>query len=622
LIQEGEDLGHVGRHKEALLKFNQAIAMDPSDHMAWFNRGVVSETIGDPEDARKAFTICLQNTPEHGPAAANLAVLLDRLGEAEEAAKWAVHAIASFPAHPLLSEIARKGGAPTAVATTAVAETTVGSAQAEQEQIVGQTPEPVDASEPDHELQQSPTDEMAEVADIDLEALAEQAANLVREGNAESAIELLRPHLPEAAAEHARCWRVAAGALARLNLNQNAIESFSYALDLENEDSPSWFNLGSLHKRDGNLEAAVTCFETAVGLNPAYVKAAQALAVTKLDLGDVEGSINAYRLMFEADPDHPDKIQYAEMLLEIGEGEGRVIELVPTLPPTLPEGPELAAEALALLPDSDERTIQILRARAHTLRSEHVESVTLWRGLLESDREDIEMWVGLAKALEAAGDAETARKCRDKIRTLGGVVGAQPIEVDAQMNKLLSTPPEAVQKEPVESVPDPVVDLAKAALDAQQAASSDVPISVDSTSVANQDVEWYNRGIGLMGDKKYKESLSCFKRALPAFAHDDEMAIRILNGMGNALYFLEQYAECIESYHQAMAINPAAVSGATLYNMGTAYAEVERYDDAIKCFEQAGPRGLDKEQQKMAKEQISRCGKLRKQLRARLKAAA
>jgi hypothetical protein len=41
--------------------------------------------------------------------------------------------------------------------------------------------------------------------------------------------------------------------------------------------------------------------------------------------------------------------------------------------------------------------------------------------------------------------------------------------------------------------------------------------------------------------------------------------------------------------------------------MGTAYAEMERYQDAIKCFEQSIPRGLSTSEAKRAKDQIRRC---------------
>ena len=175
----------------------------------------------------------------------------------------------------------------------------------------------------------------------------------------------------------------------------------------------------------------------------------------------------------------------------------------------------------------------------------------------------------------------------------------------------LPPPPKEPEPKPIEAKPQ--VDLAAAALDAASRVSINNGMDSNSNSIANQDIEWYNKGVGLIEDKKYREALSCFDRALPSFADDDEMVIRILNGRGNALYYLEDYPKCVESYHKAMVINPKGVQGKTLYNMGTAYAEMQRFNDAIKCFEQAIPRGLDKDQQKLAKEQIRRCNILQKE---------
>ena len=115
-----------------------------------------------------------------------------------------------------------------------------------------------------------------------------------------------------------------------------------------------------------------------------------------------------------------------------------------------------------------------------------------------------------------------------------------------------------------------------------------------------------------MGDEKYREALSCFDRALPSFRGNDAMVIKILNSRGDALYGLEKYPECIDSYHKAMLIDPKSVEGRILYNMGVAYAELKRFPDAIKCFEQAIGRGLLVDQTKIAKEQIRRCKKLMK----------
>jgi tetratricopeptide (TPR) repeat protein len=166
---------------------------------------------------------------------------------------------------------------------------------------------------------------------------------------------------------------------------------------------------------------------------------------------------------------------------------------------------------------------------------------------------------------------------------------------------------------------NPHVDLAKAALDATQAAALNIIGETMSKSVANQDIAWYNKGIQLTEDGKYREALRCFDRALPSFKDDDEMVIRILNGRGNSFYYMEEYPKCVEAYHQAMLIRPTEVRGQTLYNMGTAYAEMERYPDAIKCFEQSIPRGLSTSEAKRAKDQIRRCTILDKERTRKIK---
>ena len=95
-----------------------------------------------------------------------------------------------------------------------------------------------------------------------------------------------------------------------------------------------------------------------------------------------------------------------------------------------------------------------------------------------------------------------------------------------------------MEPQPVaEATPSPEVDLAKAALDAAQSVAVNTVQTTTSNAISNQDVAWFNQGVQLIDDKKYKEALSCFDRALPAFAGDDAMIIRILNNRGNAYYF-------------------------------------------------------------------------------------
>jgi tetratricopeptide (TPR) repeat protein len=389
-------------------------------------------------------------------------------------------------------------------------------------------------------------------------------------------------------------------------------------------------------------------------------------------MSDVESYLFATRIIATIDPSDARLIEMAEVLIEIAEGEANVLDSTQGLPATIPVGPEMAQEALGIIGEG----VSILHARAYTAISDHHNAVTTWKSLIQSDGENPAYWRGLARSLEEAGDIKTAQKCHAKANAMDDgvesvtVETALPVEqteipaieasVTPQVTELLPKQPEPVVVEQpiievaenpanillqpiapiavepvydetttqandllmapiepkpvtVETVENHQVDLAKAALDATHAASLNVIGETTSKAVSNQDVAWYNKGVQLIEDGKYREALTCFDRALPSFKDDDEMIIRILNGRGNSYYYMEEYPKCVEAYHQAMLIRPTEVRGQTLYNMGTAYAEMERYPDAIKCFEQSIPRGLSTGEAKRAKDQIRRCTILNKE---------
>jgi len=677
LVQRGEMLGIEGRHGEALALFNQAISMDPNDHMAWFNRGVMSEASGDVQDAVKAFRIALDNSPGHGAASANLAVLLQRMGHPEDAAQHAQNGLIAFPGHPALIEIVNSAGAAVPVTPIAVEEVS--------EEVVEMTPAEEPVAEPEATWAEplgnvksmdshpaatqadQPVQTAPQPSGIDLEALAEAATAMIKAGDAAGALESLRPHLPEAAAEHPGCWKVAAGAMARLDLAEAAMNAFEYALDLNANDASAWFNLGALRRRGGDIAGAMACFQSAINLDQYYVKAANGLALAAMELGQIETALGGFRTLLTLDPSHASGVVFAELLIDLAEGEGRILELDTNLPRTLPAGPEMAKEALQFLTEVD---IQ-LRARASSIVGEHAESVTLWKGLLESNKEDASLWLGLARALSAAGSEDKAAACREKARGLGADVSEpepQPVVVEEPLQSPVSDEipaPEPEESnaaeaedpwaafsrddEEVEEVeqisteeiiaheaaldtvqePEPVeyesvsqeVDLAAAALEAQSGIMEIQEVQADSSSVANQDIEWYNKGIELLNKDRHKEALSCFDRALPSFKDDKAMAIKILNGRGNCFYYLNQYKEAIENYYKAFGIDKALTTGNALYNMGTAYAELESYDNAIHCFNQSMGKdvgeSLKGENKKRAKEQIRRCKLLLKEQKKR-----
>ncbi|MEC8926806.1 MAG: tetratricopeptide repeat protein, partial [Candidatus Thermoplasmatota archaeon] len=669
LVQQGEMLGIEGRHADAMKMFNQAISMDPNDHMAWFNRGVMSEATGDVQDAVKAFRIALDNNPSHGAASANLAVLLQRMGHPDDAVSHAQNGLIAFPGHPALLEIVNSAGAVVPVTPIAIDEPEIDEAG---EEIIVTEPEQSWA-EPQglvKSLDPQPTTVVSEIqtetpsiqGGIDLDGLASTATEMIRAGDPAGALQSLRAHLPQAAAEHAPCWRVAAGAMARLELADAAINAFEYALDLEPEDASTWYNLGALRRRNDDVAGALSCFQNALNRDSSYIKAANGVALAAMEIGQIELAMGGFRSLLTLDPSHEAGLDFAELLIDLAEGEGRVLELDVTLPTTLPAGPEMALEALRFLPESSHR----LRARANSIAGEHAEAVTIWKSLLENTKDDASLWLGLARSLSAAGSEEKAAACREKARGLGADVAEPAIEVAVASESLVepesssmvepATQEMAVEEDPwaafsrtteeeqvvepqisteeimvheaaLDTVQEPErityesvseeVDLAAAALEAQSGIVTEHAVQADSSSVANQDIEWYNKGIELLNKDRYKEALSCFDRSLPSFKDDKAMAIKILNGRGNCFYYLNQFKEAIENYYKAFGIDKGLTTGNALYNMGTAYAELESYDNAIHCFNQSMGKdvgeSLKGENKKRAKEQIRRCKLLLKE---------
>ena len=731
LLQLGEECSRKNDSKGALTAFNKAIALDPSCDMAWFNRGVLLEAEQDARGARQAFQICLDINPDNAPATANIATLLERIGDDSAAYEMAVRALEFFPGHPLLLDVKNRCAesgervpidsmplqAPSQtyddmhvvevmkeVGVTdkdaILAEAThhdedenqnleyqelksaaqVVAATQEIQQVIEQVQTPVMEDLPPVIEELPPVvEELPPVVEevielpVNLDNLVEEATQLIRAGDAKSALELLSPHLKTIGAEHASAWRIAGGAMARLDLDDHAISALEHSLTLDPNQGTGWFNLGSIYQRKGEDSKAIDRYLKAMNVQSGYLKAAMKCSQLCNQTGDVENYLLSTRMLLEIEPGNSVRGEFIRVLIELAEGEANVLESVQGLPPTLPEGPHLAQEALNYLGEGETE----LHARAYTAAKNDIQAVTIWKSMIKIDGNNPQIWRGLARSLESAGDLETAQKCHRKADELSGVtstntqpvqpveqapvqmqqpvaepVMTQPVEsptdpqekqADYYMNALgLQQQPEAVDTQPLPaqsenilltesaklldqraepevapSVSEPVqssYDLTEAARQAQQLASATIDTEVNSSSVTNQDVAWYNQGVGLIEDGKFREALSCFDRALPSFSGDDEMLIRILNGRGNAYYYLEEYPKCVESYHQAMLIRPAEVRGNTLYNMGSAYAEMERYPDAMKCFEQAIPRGLGPEEIKRAKEQIRRCGILLKEV--------
>ena len=430
----GEECSKNDDPKGALSAFNKAISLDPSCDMAWFNRGVLLEAQQDARGARQAFQICLDVNPNHAPATANLCILLERIGDESGAYDMSEKALNFYPGHPAIMEVRErcsgsKSSKPMEQMTQVVS--TDSFKQEEMElvmdeagvedinavleeavhhdldddknldinelrsavEVVAATEniqekielvQPVTQSIPQEVVPNSVENKVVENTQtlVDLDSLVEEATESIRNGDPASALKSLKPYLKTEAANHAPSWRIAGGAMARLDLDEHAISALEHAQKLDPSNAKGWFNLGSVKQRVGYLEEAGVCYANALREDPNYIKPAIKWSETTRQINDIEGYLTAATVVTNLEPNNPIKMELIITLIELAEGESEVLELASGLPPTLPEGPELASNALALLGVGQTE----LHARAHSAMNNHVESVTIWKSLIQTQK--------------------------------------------------------------------------------------------------------------------------------------------------------------------------------------------------------------------------------------------
>jgi tetratricopeptide (TPR) repeat protein len=231
----------------------------------------------------------------------------------------------------------------------------------------------------------------------------------------------------------------------------------------------------------------------------------------------------------------------------------------------------------------DSLVVLIQNARKYSEGGEHSTAVQTWKTIIEQYGSTSESWHGMADALEVAGHFQKSDQCRLKAEELE----SSKSEHEAQTAGI---------KE---------VDLIAAAQIVIQKVQPTEDIGDDDV---NTSIEWYNKGLSLLAENKGVEALQCFEKTVSSAPREEkELRVRAHNGRGNALHQLGQYAESIQSYHQAISMDPTMVTGRTMYNMGSSYAAMEHFQDAVSCFEQALERDLEEEENLLCRTQLNRC---------------
>ena len=359
-----------------------------------------------------------------------------------------------------------------------------------------------------------------------------------------------------------------------------AILTYLDALKMDENNATAWFCLGVLYSKTGSVKDAVEAFMKCDENYPDHPPTLANLAYLLVESEPERASDFAKRALPHLEQDE-NLHNIASMYKPEETPELVFIESEPILEESVDQNLDTG-----ISPVSGESSRQE-EARALSSSGDHSTAVSIWKDLLEQTPDSPEVWRGLGEALSSAGYEDRAVQCMKR---------ADQIESDSIVEPELE----------ISTDNQDVVDDDELLLIAADEVRS-IPV-VEERGNLDDSLGWYNMGINLLNEGKNDEALSSFEKAIGGCPSSEvELRVKAQNGRGNALYNEGRYPESIIAYHTAIGLDPKSVSGRTLFNMGSSYAAVEMFDDAIKCFSQSLERGLDESEAELCEKQISRC---------------
>ena len=359
-----------------------------------------------------------------------------------------------------------------------------------------------------------------------------------------------------------------------------AILTYLDALKMDENNATAWFCLGVLYSKTGSVKDAVEAFMKCDENYPDHPPTLANLAYLLVESEPERASDFAKRALPHLEQDE-NLHNIASMSKPEETPELVFIESEPILEDQVDQNLDTG-----ISPVSDKSSRQE-EARALSSSGDHSTAVSIWKDLLEQTPDSPEVWRGLGEALSSAGYEDRAVQCMKR---------ADQIESDSIVEPELE----------ISTDNQDVVDDDELLLIAADEVRS-IPV-VEERGSLDDSLGWYNMGINLLNEGKNDEALSSFEKAIGGCPSSEvELRVKAQNGRGNALYNEGRYPESIIAYHTAIGLDPKSVSGRTLFNMGSSYAAVEMFDDAIKCFSQSLERGLDESEAELCEKQISRC---------------
>ncbi|MDP7003133.1 MAG: tetratricopeptide repeat protein [Candidatus Thalassarchaeaceae archaeon] len=571
LLEEASSKASLGDLMGAVDSYGLAIDVDPSSASAWYGMGVMQAKRGNTVDAVAAFEKAHELNPNHGATSANLAVLLEGSDSvrASEMARMALETISDLEdLHRIASmhEADDELNLPT-------------------EETVEEVPM-LEATAVEMPLLQS----TAVLRDI--REVISESQEMLNEGAFQEALDMIQPRLEGDASANHELWSICGICLSQLGNDEEAIQAIEYAISIGEDEAKMHFNLAQLLRKAGREDDAMQSLANALLSDPAHVNSLIARGEVFAYRGENDLAVQNWRRVIAIDPEN----SVSERLFQLEEEQMEESE---------DDEPD---EARVEDHDDEEEELgismvetsayRVTKAQELTEGGDYVAAVNAWKELLQEDSQSAQIWNGLADALAVAGHIERSQQCRKRAEFIENGEQEALLESEAQSES----------------------DLIEAAIEAEERSSSRLPPSEEES--VNVCIEWYNKGLTMLSEENGVEALNCFERAIGGAPREErELRIRAQNGRGHALYQLARYPDSIQAYHAAISMDPAGVTGKSLYNMGSSYAAVELYSDAIKCFEQALGRGLDDDDVSICKTQINRCKLLHKEQQKRQRQA-
>ena len=544
-------------------KFNEAVIVYPTNATAWYGLGVVQANRGMTNEAIDAFENSHSISPGHGATAANLAVLLESSNpkRASKMARMAVKIVGDVDELVRISRLFDH--------TEAQEEGMLEAAPVEEEVM----------------LEAAPVEEEVFIQSIPsttLNDLIDTAREMLRNGEAADALELVKPRLQTDGSDNPMLWSICGTCLSMVGNEVEAIQAMEYSISIGEDTAKTHYNLAQLLRRNGRKVDAMQSLANALLSDSEHVNSLIALGEMRLEAGNSDEAISIWNRALGFDPEN----SISERIFEL-ESKNNIEDVEEEPEAQEDEQEDEPYEVQVSIEDTMANRISIARELSES--GDHVSAVNAWKILLEEDRQSSDIWNGMADALSAAGHVDRAFQCSQR---------AKAIE-------------EAIANDEEIEIEEGAIDLITAGEEAKERLDNIEPTENEDVNIS---IEWYNRGVGLLGEGQPIEALNCFEKAIGS-APREELSLRVKSqgGRGHALYQLGRYGDSIRSYHTAISMDPSGVTARMLYNMGSSYAALELFEDAIKCFTQSMQRGLDDEDNELCRKQISRCKILAKE---------